>query len=115
MGTRARGFFTRFNRVKLSAPLVEASLGDPELLGQLTNALAGPHALYSHALELPGIPLSFLHSCFLSRRVCPSRVCQLKGSFHRPTHEPTGRKITARRIDSYAGEPASDLLRGFDG
>src|SRR5579864_30537 len=82
MCTRARCFFARFNCLKLSAPLVEASSSDPELLGQLIDALAGPHALYSHALELPGISLSSLHSGFLSRRVCPSRVCQFKGSFH---------------------------------
>src|SRR6266436_3602035 len=83
MCTRARCFFARFNRLKLSAPLVEASPGHPELLGQLIDAHTGPHALYGHALELPGISLSSLHSCFLSRRVCPSRVCQFKGSFHR--------------------------------
>src|ERR1700685_2259029 len=82
MCARARCFFARFNCLKLSAPLVEASSSDPELLGQRIDALAGPHALYSHALELPGISLSSLHSCFLSRRVCPSRVCQFKGSFH---------------------------------
>src|SRR6266436_3014364 len=81
MCTRARCFFARFNRLKLSAPLVEASPGHPELLGQLIDARTGPHALYGHALELPGISLSSLHSCFLSRRVCPSRVCQFKGSF----------------------------------
>src|SRR6202030_3059123 len=83
MCTRARCFFARFNCLKLSAPLVEASSSDSELLGQLIDALAGPHALYGHALELPGIPLSSLHSCFLSRRVCPSRVCQFKGSFQK--------------------------------
>src|SRR6202049_3226456 len=82
MGTRARRFFARFNRLELSAPLVEASSGNPEFLGQLIDALAGPHALYGHALKLPGISLSSLHCCFLSRRVCPSRVCQFKGSFH---------------------------------
>src|ERR1700722_6801809 len=81
MGTRARRFFARFDRLKLSAPLVEASSGNPEFLGQLIDALAGPHALHGHALKLPGIPLSSLHCCFLSRRVCPSRVCQFKGSF----------------------------------
>src|ERR1700688_4158476 len=87
MGTRARRFFARFNRLELSAPLVEASSGNPEFLGQLIDALAGPHALYGHALKLPGISLSSLHCCFLSRRVCPSRVCQFKGSFQnlRPT------------------------------
>src|SRR5580698_1165727 len=79
MCTRAHCFFARFNCLKLSAPLVEASSSDPELLGQRIDALAGLHALYSHALELPGISLSSLHSCFLSRRVCPSRVCQLRG------------------------------------
>src|ERR1700675_2707839 len=82
MCTRARCFFARFNCLKLSAPLVEASSSDPELLSQLIDALAGPHALYGRSLELPGISLSSLHSCFLSRRVCPSRVCQFKGSFH---------------------------------
>src|SRR6476620_4424828 len=81
MCTRARCFFTSFNRLELSAPLVETSSGHPELLGQLIDALTGPHALYGHALELPGISLSSLHSRFLSRRVCPSRVCQFKGSF----------------------------------
>src|SRR5216684_3679904 len=85
MCTRARCFFARFNRLKLSAPLVEASPGHPELLGQLIDAHTGPHALYGHALKLPGISLSSLHSCFLSRRVCPSRVCQFKGSFHATT------------------------------
>src|ERR1700736_6401778 len=85
MGTRARRFFARFNRLELSAPLVEASSGNPEFLGQLIDALAGPHALYGHALKLPGISLSSLHCCFLSRRVCPSRVCQFKGSFHAAT------------------------------
>src|SRR5258706_3533901 len=82
MCTRARCFFARFNRLELSAPLVETSSGHPELPGQLIDALAGPHALYGHALKLPGISLSSLHSRFLSRRVCPSRVCQFKGSFH---------------------------------
>src|SRR5713101_1420175 len=103
MCTRARCFFARFNCLKLSAPLVEASSSDPELLGQLIDALAGPHALYSHALELPGISLSSLHSCFLSRRVCPSRVCQFKGSFHRPKEQVSGCElrlvcITARLV-----------------
>src|ERR1700730_12720158 len=82
MGTRARRFFARFNRLELSASLVEASSGHPEFLGQLIDALAGPHALYGHTLKLPGISLSSLHCCFLSRRVCRSRVCQFKGSFH---------------------------------
>src|ERR1700737_3481471 len=81
MGTRARRFFARFNPLELSAPLVEASSGNPEFLGQLIDALAGPHALYGHALKLPGISLSSLHCSFLSWRVCPSRVCQFKGSF----------------------------------
>ena len=80
MGTRARCFFAWFSRFKLSAPLVEASSGYPELLSQLIHALASPHPFYGHALELPGISLSSLHSRFLSRRVCPSRVCQFKGS-----------------------------------
>src|SRR6266849_2176632 len=74
MCTRARCFFTSFNRLELSAPLVETSSGHPELPGQLIDALAAPHALYGHALELPGISLSSLHSRFLSRKVCPSRV-----------------------------------------
>src|SRR5258708_29953577 len=80
MCPRARCFSARFNRLKLSAPLVEASPGHPEILGQLIDAHQGPHAFYGHALKLPGISLSSLHSCFLSRRVCPSRVCQFKGS-----------------------------------
>src|ERR1700722_6409104 len=80
MGTRARCFFAWFSRFKLSAPLVEASSGYPELLSQLIHALASPHPFYGHALDLPGISLSSLHSRFLSRRVCPSRVCQFKGS-----------------------------------
>src|ERR1700730_10341823 len=82
MCNRARCLFARFNCLKLSTPVVEASSSDPELLGQLVDAPARPHALYSHALELPGISLSSLHPCFLSRRVCPSPVCQFKGSFH---------------------------------
>src|SRR5229473_2086586 len=81
MGTRARRFFARFNRLEFSAPLVEASSGYPELLGQLIDAFTALHPLYGHALKLPGISLSSLHCCFLSRRVCPSRVCQFKGSF----------------------------------
>src|ERR1700757_3778460 len=83
MCTRARRFFTRFNRLELSTPLIETPSGHPQLPGQLIDALAGLHALYGHALELPGISLSSLHSPFLSRRVCPSRVCQFKRSFHR--------------------------------
>src|SRR6266478_4992581 len=82
MRTRACCFFARFSRLELSAPLVETSSRHPELLGQLIDALAGPHALYGHSLKLPGISLSSLHSRFLSRRVCPSWVCQFKGSFH---------------------------------
>src|ERR1700680_1311997 len=82
MRTRACCFFARFSRLELSAPLVETSSGHPELLGQLIDALAGPHALYGRSLKLPGISLSSLHSRFLSRRVCPSWVCQFKGSFH---------------------------------
>src|ERR1035438_576059 len=82
MCTRARRFFTRFNRLELSAPLVEASSGHPEFLGQLIDTLADPHPLYGCSLKLPGISLPSLHWCFLSRRVCPSRLCQFKGSFH---------------------------------
>src|SRR5271154_2141944 len=82
MCTRAHCFFARFNRLKLRAPLVEASPRHPELLGQFIDAFASPHMLYGHALKLPRIPLSSLHSSFLSRTVCPSRVCQFKGSFH---------------------------------
>src|ERR1035438_2846357 len=81
MCTRAHRFFARFNRLELSAPLVEASSGNPELLGQLTDASTGPHSPYGRALELPGISLPSLHWCFRSRRVCPSRLCQFKGSF----------------------------------
>jgi IPT/TIG domain len=50
--------------------------------GQLIDAFTSPHPLYRRALELPGISLPSLHWCFLSRRVCPSRLCQFKGSFH---------------------------------
>src|ERR1700722_19144044 len=82
MCTRARCFFAKFSRLKFSTPLVEASSGHPEILGQLIDALAGPHTLYGHALKLPGISLSSLHLWFLSRRVCPSPMCQFKGSFH---------------------------------
>src|SRR5580693_7728477 len=82
MGTRARRFFARFNRLELSAPLVQASSGHPELLGQLIDAFTALHPFYGHALKLPGISFSSLHCCFLSRRVCPSRLCQFKGSFH---------------------------------
>jgi hypothetical protein len=82
MGARACRFFARFNRLEFSAPLVEASSGYPELLGQLIDAFAALHPLYGCALKLPGISLSSLHWCFLSRRVCPSRLCQFKGSFH---------------------------------
>src|ERR1700730_9272304 len=81
MSTRTRRFFARFNRFELSAPLVEASSGHPELLGQLIDAFTALHRLYGHALKLPGISLSSLHCCFLYRRVCPSRVCQFKGAF----------------------------------
>jgi hypothetical protein len=76
----SRCFLARFNRLRLCAPLAETSSGYAELLGQLIDALAGPYALYSYALELPGISLSSLHCCFLSRKECPSRVCQFKGS-----------------------------------
>src|SRR6202049_3764235 len=98
MGTRARRFFARVNRLELSAPLVEASSGNPEFLGQLIDALAGLQALYGHALKLPGISLSSLHCCFLSRRVCPSRVCQFKGSFHpiRPDEACLPAKVLSR-------------------
>src|SRR6266446_4352479 len=82
MRTRARRFFTRFNRLELSAPLVEASSGNPEFLGKIIDAFADLHPLYGCALKLPGISLPSLHWCFLSRRVCPSRLCQFKGSFH---------------------------------
>src|ERR1700691_5623969 len=82
MCTRARCLFARFSRLELSAPLVEASPGHPELLRHLIDALASPHTLYGHPLKLPRITLSSLHSSFLSRRVCPSRVCQFKGSLH---------------------------------
>src|SRR6202043_2692522 len=83
MSTRTRRFLARFNRFELSAPLVEASSGHPELLGQLIDAFTALHPLYGHALKLPGISLSSLHCCFLSRRVCPSRVCQFEGSFQK--------------------------------
>src|SRR5580693_8744170 len=82
MCARARRFFARINRLELSSPLVEASSGNPEFLGKIIDAFAGLHPLYGGALKLPGISLPSLHWCFLSRRVCPSRPCQVKGSFH---------------------------------
>src|SRR6266850_3562429 len=81
MGARAPRFFARLNRLELSTPLVEASSGNPEFLGKIIDAFADLHALYGCALKLPGISLPSLHWCFLSRRVCPSRLCQFKGSF----------------------------------
>ncbi len=36
---------------------------------QLIDAFTALHLLYDHALKLPGISLSSLHCCFLSRRV----------------------------------------------
>src|SRR6266446_10621048 len=82
MCARARRFFARLNRLEFSSPLVEASSGNPEFLGKIIDAFAGLHPLYGGALKLPGISLPSLHWCFLSRRVCPSRLCQFKGSFH---------------------------------
>src|SRR6266446_211406 len=122
MGTRARRFFARFNRLEFSAPLVEASSGYPELLGQLIDAFTALHPLYGHALKLPGISLSSLHECFLSRRVCPSRVCQFKGSFQlsyrRPELKPGNGSGTSVRLENrcckclYAKIKAPILLRG---
>src|SRR6266852_7188765 len=82
MCARARRFFARLNRLEFSSPLVEASSGNPEFLGKIIDAFAYLHPLYGCALKLPGISLPSLHWCFLSRRVCPSRLCQFKGSFH---------------------------------
>src|ERR1700685_1839194 len=101
MRPRACCFFARLNRLELSAPLVETSSRYPELLGQLIDALASPHALYGHSLKLPGISLSSLHSRFLSRRVCPSWVCQFKGSFQSATN---GAKTTDSRTVRCFGE-----------
>src|SRR5258706_15137874 len=81
MCARARRFFARLNRLEFSTPLVEASSGNPEFLGKIIDAFAGLHPLYGGALKLPGISLPSLHWCFLSRRVCPSQLCQFKGSF----------------------------------
>ncbi|HVS88341.1 MAG TPA: hypothetical protein VHF01_08975, partial [Candidatus Acidoferrum sp.] len=47
----------------------------------LADVIAGPHALYGHPLKLPGISFP-LHLWFLSRKLCPSPVCQFKGSLH---------------------------------
>src|SRR6266850_3864559 len=82
MCVRARRFFARLNRLEFSTPLVEASSGNPEFLGKIIDAFTGLHPLYGGALKLPGISLPSLHWCFLSRRVCPPRLCQFKGSFH---------------------------------
>src|SRR6267154_1472502 len=81
MGTRARCFFARFNRLKLSAPLVEASSGHPEILGQFVDALAGPHALYGHALELPGISFSSLHRLSSPGECAHHECANSRGSF----------------------------------
>src|ERR1700688_68264 len=76
-----RRFVARLNRLEFSTPLVEASSGNPEFLGKIIDTFAGLHPLYGCELKLPGISLPSLHWCFLSRRVCPSRLCQFKGSF----------------------------------
>src|ERR1700680_2632838 len=81
MCARARRFFARLNRLEFSTPLVEASSGNPEFLGKIIDTFAGLHPLYGCELKLPGISLPSLHWCFLSRRVCPSRLCQFTGSF----------------------------------
>jgi hypothetical protein len=112
MGTRARRFFARFNRLELSAPLVEVSSGNPELLGQLIDAFTALHPLYGHALKLPGISLSSLHCCFLSRRVCPSRVCQFKGSFqHRLINFACERIREGQKYEE--GQEYGDFLEGY--
>jgi hypothetical protein len=74
------GRFARLNRLEFGAPLQRHRRLPRALANHRRHSL---HPLYGHALKLPGISLSSLHSCFLSRRVCPSRVCQFKGSFHR--------------------------------
>ena len=71
----------------------DASAASVEQVCQLIDALASPHALYRHALELPGISLSSLHSCFLSRKVCPSRVGQFKRSFQPLPSKPLPRPM----------------------
>src|ERR1700686_4805294 len=79
MGTRARRFFARFNRLEFSAPLVEASSSHPELLGQLIDAFTALHPLYGHALKLPGISLSSLHCGFLSPESVPIASVPIQG------------------------------------
>src|SRR5580693_6493895 len=60
MDTRARCFFAWFSRFKLSAPLVEASSGYPELLSQLIHALASPHPFYGTSGNIAFVsPLAF--------------------------------------------------------
>src|SRR6516225_7946092 len=58
-GVRAgpQRFFSWFNDFQLSAPLVEASSGHPQLLRQFTDIIAALHALYSHPLKFPGVSL----------------------------------------------------------
>ena len=69
---RTRRFFTRLDRLKSCAPLVEASSSHPPLSPQLTYLFAGFHTFNDHPLEFPGG--SFPLDCpFLSRKVCPSR------------------------------------------
>ena len=75
------GLLARLNRFKLGTPLIEAATRHAKLFGQLINTRAILHAPYGVVLKLPGITLSSLHSFFLSRRVCPSKLCQFKGSF----------------------------------
>lgn len=82
MSTRARCFFTSFNRLEFYAPLVETSSGHPELPGQLIDALAGTHALYGHALGLPGISLLLTIRVSSPGECAHRRVCQCKGAFH---------------------------------
>src|SRR5262245_26375351 len=80
MRVRPRPFFSWLKVIELGAPLVETSPGHTEFLSQFIHARTTLHTLYSRALKLPGIALPSLHECFLSRRVCPSLLCQFKGS-----------------------------------
>jgi hypothetical protein len=66
----AHHFFVRFNRLKLSAPIVETSSGHPEFLGQ---PIVAP---FPRPLSLLGDARTPLRK----RKLCPKKLCQIRGS-----------------------------------
>src|SRR5882757_3002652 len=74
-------FLSRLHVIELAAPLVEASPSYSQLLCQLANVFAGPHARYRHTLKLPGISFS-RHGWSFPPKLCPSSLGQFKGSVH---------------------------------